>query len=127
MTNAQILTTSLNEWMSPIIERALAANNSQMMGIIGSIISPQRLITAVKNNLGVPILERYIAKVPDAIIPNLAMELIDGMVATRIEQGPLDIPMIGMRLTPDAFRNLKAICESNFTTYKPQSNEIDNT
>ena len=112
--------------MSPIIERALAANNSQMMGIIGSIISPQRLITAMKNNLGVPILEQYISKVPDAMIPNLAMEIIDGMVATRVEQGPLDIPMIGVRLTPDAFRNLKAICESNFTTYKPQNNETEN-
>ena len=126
MTNAQILATSLNEWMSPIIEGALSNNRTSMMSIVGSIISPQRLIAAVKNNLGVPVLEQYISKVPDAMIPNLALDLIDGMIETRVEQGPLDIPMIGVRLTPDAFRNLKAICESNFTTYKPQNNETEN-
>lgn len=126
MTNAQILTYSLNEWMTPIIEGAMSASRNQMMGIIGSIISPQRLTAALKNNLGVPLLEQYISKVPDAMIPNLALDIIDGMIETRTEQGPLDIPMVGVRLSPDAFRNLKAICESNFTTYKPQSNETDN-
>ena len=126
MTNAQILATSLNEWMSPIIEGALSNNRTSMMSIVGSIISPQRLIAAVKNNLGVPVLEQYISKVPDAMIPNLALDIIDGMIETRVEQGPLDIPMVGVRLSPDAFRNLKAICESNFTTYKPQNNETEN-
>ena len=126
MTNAQILATSLNEWMSPIIEGALSNNRTSMMSIVGNIISPQRLIAALKTNLGVPVLEQYISKVPDAMIPNLALDLIDGMIETRVEQGPLDIPMVGVRLSPDAFRNLKAICESNFQTYKPQSNETEN-
>ena len=126
MTNAQILTTSLNEWMSPIIEGALSNNRTSMMSIVGNIISPQRLTAALKNNLGVPVLEQYISKVPDAMIPNLALDIIDGMIETRVEQGPLDIPMVGVRLSPDAFRNLKAICESNFTTYKPQNNETEN-
>lgn len=126
MTNAQILATSLNEWISPIIEGALSNNRTSMMSIVGSIISPQRLTAALKNNLGVPVLEQYISKVPDAMIPNLALDIIDGMIETRTEQGPLDIPIAGVRLSPDAFRNLKAICESNFTTYKQQSNETDN-
>ena len=42
------------------------------------------------------------------------------MIATRVENGALELPMLGLRLTPDAFRNLKKICQTNFKNYSEQ-------
>lgn len=99
------------------------ANQNQLTFMISNLITPARLTAAVKDNIGLPLIEQYVSKVPDSMIPGLASDLIEGMIATRVEKGPLDIPVAGVRLTPDAFRNLKAICEKNFSSYGEKAKE----
>lgn len=122
MTNAQILVNSLNEWATPIIEKAFKglANQNQFTFMLSNLITPARLTASIKEHLGLPMIHQYISKLPDESIPGLFLDLIDGMAETRIEKGPLDIPGIGIRLTPEAFKNLKAICEKNFESYSEQ-------
>lgn len=119
MTNAQILVNSLNEWVTPIIEKAFKglANQNQFTFMLSNLITPARLTSSIKEHLGMPMIHQYISRLPDEAIPGLALDLIDGMIETRVEKGPLDIPAIGVRLSPDAFKNLKAICEKNFESY----------
>lgn len=124
MTNATILANSVNEWLTPIVNvgmQRLASKNT-MTYMLSSLISPQRLMHSAKEHLSVPMLHKYISHVPDELIPNFSLSLIDGMVETRLEQGALAIPFLDMRLSPDAFRELKAVCEKNFETYgvKPE-------
>jgi hypothetical protein len=120
MTNAQILIESLNTWITPIAERGLQnlANKNDITFLISNVISPNRLLKSIKDFVGVPYIHEYISKVPDNLIPDLALDLINGMIETRVEQGPLEIPFLGLKLNPDAFRNLKNICEQNFEQYK---------
>lgn len=119
MTNAQILSMSINEWIKPIITTGVNnfVGKNQFTAILGHLISPDLLLQSVENHLSLPLISQYIEKLPDDTIPGFSMEVIDGMIATRAEQGPLPIPMLGVQLTPDAFRNLKSICEQNFKEY----------
>lgn len=119
MTNAQILINSLDEWVTPIIEKAFngLAGQNQLTFMLSNLITPARLTAVIKDRVGIPMLEQYLAKVPDDMLPGITLDIVDGMIATRIEKGPLDIQAVGIRLTPDAFKNLKAICEKNFQAY----------
>lgn len=119
MKNAQILANSINEWVSPIVEKAMQgfASQNQWAFMLSNLITPGRLMKAVQEHLSVPLIYEQVSKLPDAVIPEFALEVIEGMVQTRMEKGPLDVPMLGIRLTPDAFRNLHAICKQNFEAY----------
>ena len=122
MTNAEILVNSLNDWVTPIIEKGFKnlANQNQITFLLSNLITPERLAKSIKEQLSIPLIHEQIAKFPDAIIPNLSLDIIDGMIATRVENGALELPMLGLRLTPDAFRNLKKICQTNFKNYSEQ-------
>lgn len=126
MTNAQILTNSINEWITPIIEKGFQAlaNRNQITFLLSNLITPDRLANAVKEHLSIPLIQEQISKLPDAIIPQFSLDIIDGMIATRVEQGALELPMIGLRLTPDAFRNLRQICAQNFETYSDKPDKV---
>ena len=128
MTNAQILIESLDAWITPIAEKGIQniANKNNITFLISNIISPNRLIKSIKDYVGIPYIHEYISKVPDDLIPGLALDLIQGMVETRVEKGPLEIPILGLKLNPDAFRNLKSICEKNFEQYKNNTEQPQN-
>lgn len=128
MTNAVILANSVNEWLTPIVEAGMQriASKNTMTYMLSSIISPQHIMRSVHEYLSVPLLHKYISKVPDEFIPEFSLSIIDGMVETRLEQGALSVPFLNMSLNPDAFRSLKSICEKNFRTYgtKPEAKGV---
>lgn len=123
MSNAQILANSINEWVTPIIEKGFEniAGQNQITFLLSNLITPERIAQAIKQHLSIPFIEQQLAKLPDEVIPGFSLEIIDGMIQTRVERGALEIPMIGVRLNPDAFRNLKHICETNFKMYAEKS------
>lgn len=125
MNNAQILSNSINEWISPIIEKGFQglANQNQLTFMLSNLITPDRLLKVVQEHLSIPFIYEQVSKLPDAIIPDFSLDVIDGMIQTRMEKGALEIPMIGIRLTPDAFRNLRSICQKNFEAYGTPAEE----
>ena len=123
MKNAEILIKSLTDWATPIIEKSMSSGNS--LGFLSQIISPQYFINSTFNNLGLPVAKKYIEKIPDEVIPNFSLDLIDGMIETRKENGELFIPVLNAGITPDALKNLKKICEDNFEQYGAKSDEED--
>lgn len=119
MNNAQILAESINEWMRPIIEKSIQglAGQNSITYMLSNLITPERLLKSVQEHLSIPLIYEQVSKLPDAVIPAFSLDVIEGMIQTRVEAGPMELPMLGIRLTPDAFRNLKEICGRNFETY----------
>ncbi|MFR9541387.1 MAG: hypothetical protein SNH27_04985 [Rikenellaceae bacterium] len=119
MTNAQILAASLNQWATPIVEGAInhMAQESQLGYFMSAMISPQRIIKSLQEYIAIPILQENINKIPDPLIPSFALDVMDGMIETRVEKGPIDIPFINTSLGAEPFRNLKKILEQNLAEY----------
>ncbi len=119
MTNAQILTNSINQWCAPIFQMAInsIANQSTIGFFASQLISPERAISSLQQHLAVPYLHAMVSKLPDEIIPNLALDFIQGMVETRVKSGAIEVPFLRMQLGADAFRQLHSICEANFKEY----------
>lgn len=116
MTNKEIVINSIDEWITPIVSGAMQ-RAPQSLGVLSSIIRPEYVIKAVKTHVGLPMISQYLAHVPDETLPDMALELIDGMIETRKADGPLEIPIIGVKLSPDAFRHLKDILVNNIEQY----------
>lgn len=104
MTNAQILTAVLLKWAEPVIP---AIANTTITGLSNSLLPVEKFlknwgIASEKWSIGKeiqsiaaigstralrPIVENYISKMPDAMIPKLAHGYVDG----AIEQGGLTL------------------------------------
>jgi hypothetical protein len=117
MKNAEILINSLSQWASPVIEQAVSNSGNMVLQATQKLISSDWLVKSVMNDLGMPIIKQYIERLPDEQIPKFSLNIIDGMIDHRVKNGGLEIPVLGVRLSPDAFRELKDICESNFRQY----------
>lgn len=121
MTNAEILTQTLKDWVDPIIGKAvdkmMGGGGGMFGGLVGNLIDPTDLTATVTNQLGIPILNDAVTKIPDKLIPNFANSLMDGFIKKRKSAGPLAIPLLGVRLTPEAFTNLKDAFNSNLKEY----------
>ena len=120
MKNSEILVKSLSEWATGVIETIQKASGDSMLGIVGSLVSPELLAGSLMRHVAAPYLQKVIGKIQDDAIPGLTAELIDGMIEKRVQDGRLDIPFLGIGLGQDAFRNLKSICEGNFLQYGEQ-------
>lgn len=120
MKNAEILSKSLLEWTTPIAEKAMQglASNNLAFSFVQQLISPEWVAKSVVNHLGLPYIEQAVSKLPDESIPQFSLDLVSGMIDKRVKDGALDIPAAGIRLSPEAFKNLKLILESNFKQYK---------
>ncbi|MFI3306716.1 MAG: hypothetical protein R3Y68_09445 [Rikenellaceae bacterium] len=119
MKNCEILVQSLDEWITPIATKAASnlANNNIASAFVAELIDPGYAIDVLKNLLGLPEVLDFASMLPDKRIPDLTANMIEGMIQKRVASGSLRIPILGVRLTPDAFRNLKQICISNFEEY----------
>ena len=119
MKNSEILIKSLSEWANPIVIKAMQGSDNKALFYIQNLISPERLSNSLMNHLGLPFLKQTIENVPDELItPNFASDLIDGMIEKRVKEGVIKVPFIGVGLNPEAFRELKEICERNFGQYR---------
>ncbi len=127
MTNAQILSESLNQWASPIIAGYIdhVAQQSQIGYFVSSLISPQRLMGSLQQYVAAPLLHTYISKMPDPVIPDLSLDLLDGMIEQRVKDGAITVPFLGASLGADAFRDLKNICQANYTEYGEQPTPVE--
>jgi len=125
MKNSEILINSISEWSTPIIQKAMQglSGNDMMFSIVQNLISTEWLSKSIMNYLGLPFLKQMIEKIPEDSIPDFCMNLIDGMIDKRTKDGKLAIPAIGIALNTDAFRELKEICESNFSLYREDKKE----
>ena len=125
MKNSEILVQSLSQWSEPIIETAMQsmAGGNSTFSFVKNLISPEWISRSVMEHLGLPYLKQMIGKLPEDAIPQFSLDLIDGMIDKRVKEGSLDIPTIGIRLNPDAFRNLKGILEKNLNQYSELKEE----
>lgn len=119
MTNAEIVVKSIAEWVNPIAEKAMRgiSGDGFMSSVVQSLIAPEWLAKTMMDYLGVPILKRNIEKIPNELIPEFSLNLVDGMIDKRVKEGELVIPAIGIALEPNAFMKLKNVLESNFAQY----------
>ena len=134
MTNADIISITVTQWVSPILELAASdasghINNligsfmgaksnmltKQLSGVLDSIISPKYLVQSA-NGIIRSHIHDFIkkSKLPDELLQEFSLNIARGMIQTREEEGALDIPFLNIRLTKDDFQRLEDKLSENF-------------
>jgi hypothetical protein len=123
---------SITDWARPIAETVIENDKSGLFSIFDYFISREDLTTLGIKHLGIPKLSEYINMVPekwvpDESIPGITLDFMDGAIKERVRSGPFQIPMTDYTLTPEAFKDLKAICQKNFQQYgeKPAPKTVE--
>ena len=119
MKNSEILVKSILDWINPITKKAMEniSNGNTVFSFVNRLIDPDWLSESVVNHLGMPYIRKAIERLPEESIPKFSMEILDGMIQKRVKDGGLVIEALGLIIEPDAFKNLKSICEANFNQY----------
>ena len=124
MTNAEILSRTIDDWLGVIVTETLGnmAKKNQMTFFLSQLITPEQLMGSIRQHLVGPMIYDFIGRIPDSQIPPLSVSLLDGMIDTRKKNGALPIPLLCGNFTPRTFETLKEMCEKNFSEYseKPE-------
>lgn len=102
------------------------AQNSQLGYFMSAMISPQRMIKSLQQHIAIPMLQQNLTKIPDPLIPSFALDVINGMIETRVEKGELYIPFLDVALGASPFRDLKSIFEKNLAEYREDQAPANN-
>lgn len=127
MTNADILTGAVTEWIGKVAISVLPKISIPPTSSIGRMMSGffgiNPLQYNVWNELGFllnptiqsfvePKLKQYLSAIPDDKIKDMAMNYADALIAQAEEKGSVNV--FGIEIGKNAFEGLKGILEEKF-------------
>ena len=129
MTNIDILSGVLSEWMSKVAASVLpnvqipptSTMGRLMSGFLGIDLSTYNiynelgfLLTPTIQNFVTPVLQKYLSMIPDEDIPKVAMQYAELLSQRATENGSVNL--FGIHLGSSTFDRLKELLAAKFNS-----------